>query len=588
MTISALTKISDILFRKKTFDGGSHLNSQMKRCLTILDVMFIAIGHMIGAGIYVLTGSVVRNQAGPAIILSFLFSGFAALLSAFSYAEFGARFPRAGSAYTYSYVGMGEIWAFIVGWTVPLEYMIGNAAVARSWSGYFDTLVYKSVSNWTLTNVGHLSDGHGFFAQYPDFLAFILLYLVAIAVAMGSKFSANVNTSFVVLNLAVLAFVIICGFTYADFSLWSGTYPDGRSKFFPYGIQGAVSGASTCFFAFIGFEALATAGEEAKNPHRTIPLATFSSLAIISVLYVLMGASLTLMVPYDQVDPDAAFAAAFEMKGATVAKIIMSVGALAGMLNNLVTGAFALPRAVYAMADDGLIFGWFGVINSRTKTPLNATIAFTIINSVLALVFDLEALVDFMSIGTLLAYSMVSLCVVILRHQKMLKDGSEEEYDDGGTLKPWVPFRSFWDNFSDGISIRCATGALIFGYVCLALPFKTGIFSNAGGIILLVVGAVCSIISFIFILGHEQNKSTATYKVPFVPFLPCLGLLINVFMMVYLNLMTWIRLFVWLAIGILIYIGYGIRHSKEAKKMKNTVVSSDMAVLKNGANTKVH
>ncbi|UMM20902.1 hypothetical protein L5515_015988 [Caenorhabditis briggsae] len=584
--ISSLSKLSNVLFRKKTFEGGSHLNSQMKRCLTILDVMFIAIGHMIGAGIYVLTGSVVRNQAGPAIILSFIFSGFAALLSAFSYAEFGARFPRAGSAYTYSYVGMGEIWAFVVGWTVPLEYMIGNAAVARSWSGYFDSLVYKSVSNWTLEHVGHLSDGEGFFAKYPDFLAFVLLFLVAVAVAMGSKFSANVNTSFVVLNLAVLAFVIVCGFTYADFSLWSGNYPDGTSKFFPYGIQGAVSGASTCFFAYIGFEALATAGEEAKNPHRTIPLATFSSLAIISVLYVLMGASLTLMVPYDQIDPDAAFAAAFEMKGATVAKVIMSVGALAGMLNNLVTGAFALPRAVYAMADDGLIFGWFGVINSRTKTPLNATIAFTILNAILALVFDLEALVDFMSIGTLLAYSMVSVCVVILRHEPQLIDGSETEYDDGGNLKSWVPFRGFWRKFSEGISIRCAVGTLIFGYVCLAIPFKTGIFSNPGGIILLIIGAVCSLTAFILILGHEQNKSTTTYKVPFVPFLPCLGLLINVFMMVYLNLMTWIRLFVWLVIGIVIYVCYGIRHSKEAKKL-NRVASSHMSVLKNG-DSKVH
>ncbi|CAI2347214.1 unnamed protein product [Caenorhabditis sp. 36 PRJEB53466] len=569
-----LSGISSILFRKKQFEGSSHLDSKLRRCLTVLDVMFIAIGHMIGAGIYVLTGEVVHGQAGPAIILSFLFSGFAALLSAFSYAEFGAKFPRAGSAYTYSYVGLGEIWAFIVGWTVPLEYMIGNAAVARSWSGYFDNLVYKSVSNWTLSTVGQLSDGTGFFAQYPDFLAFFLLILVAIAVAAGSKFSANVNSSFVVLNLAVLAFVIVCGFTYADFSLWSGTYPDGRSKFFPFGFQGAITGASTCFFAFIGFEALATAGEEAKNPHRTIPLATFGSLAIISVIYVLMGASLTLMIPYDQVDPNAAFADAFAKKGANVAMIIMSVGALAGMLNNLVTGAFALPRSVYAMADDGLIFGWFGVINSRTKTPLNATIVFTILNAILALVFDLKALVEFLSIGTLLAYSMVSVCVIIMRHQQQLKDGSETEYDDGGSLKSWVPFRGFWERFSEGISIRVALATLLFGYVCLAVPFRTGISGNVGGIVLLVIGAVFSIGSFILILGHEQNKSEATYKVPFVPYIPCLGLLINVFMMVYLNSMTWIRLFAWLVIGILIYLCYGVRHSKEALR-RNTVAASD-------------
>uniref|UniRef100_A0A1I7TFY6 AA_permease_C domain-containing protein n=1 Tax=Caenorhabditis tropicalis TaxID=1561998 RepID=A0A1I7TFY6_9PELO len=430
----------------------------MKRCLSILDVMFIAIGHMIGAGIYVLTGSVVRKQAGPAIILSFVFSGFAALMSAFSYAEFGA----------------------------------------------------------------------------------------------STKFE-------------VLVFVIICGFTYADFSLWSGYYSDGRLKFFPYGLQGVISGSSTCFFAFIGFEALATAGEETKNPQRTIPLATFSSLGIICVLYVLMGASLTLMVPYDQIDVDAAFAAAFELKGANVAKIIMSIGALAGMLNNLVTGSFALPRAVYAMADDGLIFGWFGVINSRTKTPINATIAFTTLNAILALVFDLEALVDFMSIGTLLAYSTVSVCVIIVRYHPQLIDENGVEYDNGGSLKSWVPFSKFWQKFANDFSIRCAICGLLFGYVCLALPFKTNTVSSCEGIVLLIVGSLISMFSFIFIIGHEQNKSSSTYKVPFVPYLPCLGLLINVFMMIYLNFMTWVRLLVWLAIGIMIYLCYGIRHSKEAK-----------------------
>ncbi|CAB3405217.1 unnamed protein product [Caenorhabditis bovis] len=558
--------IADVLFRKKTFEGGSHLESKMKRCLNVFDIMFIAIGHMIGAGIYVLTGEVVRKIAGPAVILSFVFAGVAALLSAFSYAEFGARFPRAGSAYTYTYVGMGELWAFIVGWTVPLEYMIGNAAVARAWTAYLDSLVGHKISEFTANTIGRMSQGGGFFAEYPDILAFFLLFIVAFAVAIGSKFSANVNTAFVVLNLAVLAFVIVYGLSFADFSFWSGTDLHGNSLFFPYGFSGAIQGASVCFFSYIGFEALATAGEEAKNPHRTIPLATFGSLSVIVVLYVLMGASLSLMVPYYDVDEKAAYASAFASKGAYVAMTIMSIGALAGMLNNLVTGAFALPRAVYAMADDGLLFHFFGVINRYTKTPLNATVVFTLINAILALVFDLAALVEFMSIGTLLAYSMVTACVILLRFQRAYKDGSETEFDDGGSLKSWVPFKSFWTRFPHGRSIQCAVAGLIIGYVLIALPFRIAIYTNPGGIILLLIGAVIAIVSFIFILGHEQNIRTATYKVPFVPFVPAVGLLANVFMMVFLNHLTWIRLFVWLAIGLLIYFAYGIRHSKQGLK----------------------
>ncbi|KAL6734316.1 hypothetical protein Aduo_004871 [Ancylostoma duodenale] len=329
----------DVLFRKKTFHGSSSMDSQLKRCLGVIDVMFLAVGQMIGAGIYVLAGSVVHSQTGPSIVISFTMAGFAALMSAFSYAEFGARYPRAGSAYTYTYVGVGELWAFIIGWTVILEYMIGNAAVARSWSGYLDNLVHNAVSNFTLETIGPLSSGNGFFSRYPDMMSFLLIVAVAIVVAAGTKSSASVNTGFVFLNLTVIAFITIYGFTYADFSLWVGTDEQGRSKFFPFGLAGTLSGAATCFFSFIGFECLATAGEEAKNPKRTIPIATFGCLIVVTFTYVVMSSALTLMLPWDQVNPSAAFADAFDVKDAQVAKYIITIGALAGMLNNLVSGS---------------------------------------------------------------------------------------------------------------------------------------------------------------------------------------------------------------------------------------------------------
>ncbi|KAK6732273.1 hypothetical protein RB195_016578 [Necator americanus] len=567
-----------LLFRKKTFAGSSTLDSQLKRCLSVIDVMFLAVGQMIGAGIYVLAGAVVHSQTGPSIIISFSLAGFAALMSAFSYAEFGARYPRAGSAYTYAYVGVGELWAFVIGWTVILEYMIGNAAVARSWSGYLDTLVNHAVSNFTLSTVGTLSSEGGFFSRYPDVMSFLLIVAVAVIVAAGSKSSASVNTAFVFLNLTLIAFITIYGFTYADISLWTGSDESGRSRFFPFGLAGTFSGAATCFFSFIGFECLATAGEEAKNPKRTIPIATFGCLLVVTFTYVVMSSSLTLMIPWEKVNPEAAFADAFDAKGAVVAKYIITAGALAGMLNNLVTGAFALPRCVYAMADDGLIFSFFATVNKFTKVPLNAIIVFTLLNATLAMVFDLEALVEFLSIGTLLAYSVVSACVLILRHQPAPIDGDPEKLDSGGRIKSWVPFRNFWEGLPVGRSICIAVIALVVSYFSLAFTIRLGKIFTTSGFICIGMSTLLIIASFLFIYGHEQNTLDLNFRVPFVPLIPCVGLLINCFMMAFLELLTWARFFIWMFIGLIIYIFYGLHHSKEGKK-KRVVAESRLSTI---------
>ncbi|CAJ0605256.1 unnamed protein product [Cylicocyclus nassatus] len=565
------------LFRKKTFDASSALESKLNRCMSVLDVMFLAIGQMIGAGIYVLAGTVVHSQTGPSIIISYICAGFAALMSAFSYAEFGARYPRAGSAYSYAYVGVGEIWAFVIGWTVILEYMIGNAAVARSWSGYLDNLVHHSISNFTLSTIGTLSSGDGFFSRYPDVVSFLLIIAVAVVVGAGSKSSATVNTIFVFVNLLIIVFITIYGFTYANFSHWVGNDEQGRSKFFPFEISGTLSGAATCFFSFIGFEALATAGEEAKNPRRTIPIATFGSLSIITFIYVVMSSSLTLMIPWDQVDPAAPFAAAFEQKGAIVAKYIITVGALAAMLNNLTTGAFALPRCVYAVADDGLIFSCLATVNKATQVPLNAIIVFTILNAILALVFDLEALVEFLSIGTLLAYSVVSASVLLLRYQPAPIGNDPDKLDAGGTFKHWVPMRYYLESIPTGRTISIAVSTLVFSYFWLAFSFRLGLYSTAGGYISIGFSILLIIVTLIFIHGHKQNSLDLSFRVPFVPIIPALGLLVNCFMMAYLAYLTWVRFFIWMGIGLVIYFFYGMRNSKEGQRKRNitdTMVSA--------------
>uniref|UniRef100_A0A1I7TG13 AA_permease_C domain-containing protein n=1 Tax=Caenorhabditis tropicalis TaxID=1561998 RepID=A0A1I7TG13_9PELO len=549
-------------FRLKNLPTGE-LATPLRRCLSTFDITLLGVGHMIGAGIYVLTGSVVRNTAGPSIVLSFMLAGFASLLSALCYAEFGARFPKAGSAYTYAYVGAGELWAFIIGWNIVLEHMLGAAAVARSWSGYLDSLLGNVISNSTIAETGHLNKISSIFGDHPDFLAFLLIVFVAFFVALGSKVSTNFNSFLTILNIGVVVIVVFYGITFADLSLWEGVNENGESRFFPYGVSGMFAGAASCFFAYIGFDGLATAGEEAKNPSRSIPIATFSSMTIVTLSYVLMSASLTLMIPYDMVHPTAAFADAFSMHGAQFASHAVSLGALFGMTTSLVGGMFALPRCVFAMAEDGLLFSSLASVNPKTQVPVQALLVFGFLTAIIALLFDITTLVEFLSIGTLLAYSIVSACVIILRYQPAYNI-EDEQFDNGGKLRFSIPFCKFLGKLQPGHSIYYGMSLMITTMFLSSFGFSIGcLHGSIVSQLFLFINIFLTILSFLFICVHYPNNTPLEFKVPFVPVVPALSLLINILMMVHLAWITWIRLAVWMAAGFAIYFGYGVHHSKE-------------------------
>ncbi|KAL3995063.1 Amino acid permease family protein [Acanthocheilonema viteae] len=555
---------------KKTRDV---METRLKRCLTITDITLLGIGHMIGAGIYVLTGSVVRNIAGPSIVISFALAGLASLLSALCYAEFGARFPKAGSAYTYVYISVGELWAFIVGWNVILEHMLGAAAVARSWSGYLSSLFGNSLKNSTIVTIGHFDES--FFADSPDLIAFLIVIAVAVFTGLGSKTSTNFNSLFTVINMLVIVFVVCYGFTFADFTFWSINEIDttGRSSFFPYGIGGTFAGAASCFFAYIGFDGLATAGEEASDPARTIPLATFISMFIVTIAYILMASSLTLMIPFWEINPTAAFSDAFASRGATWAKYIVSVGAMSGMTTSLIGSMFALPRCVYAMADDGLIFKTFGQINDKTQVPLKAVIVFSAITSVIAFLFDIETLVEFLSIGTLLAYTIVSACVIVLRYRPTLNDDNIIE-GNGGRIKCWMPGYRWFNILKPGqLVLRCVF-MMAFADAGISIVFATTFAHTLFGWILIFAFGTIVATAFILICAHHQNDEQISFKVPLVPLIPAISVLVNIFLMFHLAPVTWIRLAIWLVVGLTIYGFYGITYSREAQPDSELITES--------------
>lgn len=551
---------------------------------------------MVGAGIYVLTGTVAKDMAGPGIILSFVLAGFVSMLAALCYAEFGTRVPKAGSAYVYTYISIGEFWAFVIGWNILLEHMLGAASVARAWSGYVDSLLGGWIGNTTLSLTGELHEQ--LFARYPDVLAFLVCILYAAALGIGVKATAVFNSVLTLVNIGVMLLVICVGFWFADPQNWS----EAEGGFLPYGFGGVIAGAATCFYAFVGFDSIATSGEEAKNPATSIPIATMLSLCAVTAGYILVSAALTLMIPIREINPAASLPEAFASVDVPWAKYMISIGALCGMTTTLLGSLFALPRCMYAMAADGLLFSCFGRINTTTQVPVLNLCVSGLMSALLALFFDLEKLVEFMSIGTLLAYTIVSASVIILRYRPVVSaadehaiyapDTPEDDDDDdntsqssigtasptsdliegalAGRLKPqfrWL--EPLLGRFEPGAAVSASV--LLFTVLSFAICFQlevswSELYTGTWwalilyGFMIFIAGACVAVIAV-----HHQNTRGLNFKVPLVPYVPTLSIFCNIVLMVHLSMLTWLRFFIWVSLGMLIYFLYGMHHSKEGE-----------------------
>lgn len=300
------------------------METSLQRCLSTLDLTLLGVGGMVGSGLYVLTGTVAKQMAGPAVLVSFGVAAVASLLAALCYAEFGARVPRTGSAYLFTYVSMGELWAFLIGWNVLLEYLIGGAAVARAWSGYLDSIFSHRIRNFTEAHVGVWQVP--FLAHYPDFLATGIIILASALVSCGARISSWLNHVLSTISLVIILFIIIMGFVLAQPHNWS---PE-EGGFVPFGFSGILAGTATCFFAFVGFDVIAASCEEARNPKRAVPIAIAVSLGLVASAYILVSTVLTLMVPWHSLDPDSALADAFYRRGYSWAGFIVAVGSICG------------------------------------------------------------------------------------------------------------------------------------------------------------------------------------------------------------------------------------------------------------------
>uniref|UniRef100_A0A4W3HJS8 Solute carrier family 7 member 14a n=1 Tax=Callorhinchus milii TaxID=7868 RepID=A0A4W3HJS8_CALMI len=558
-------------------------HSRLAQVLTTMDLVSLGVGSCVGTGMYVVSGLVAKEMAGPGVIVSFIIAAVASILSGVCYAEFGVRVPKTtGSAYTYSYVTVGEFVAFFIGWNLILEYLIGTAAGASALSSMFDSLANHTISHWIVDNVGKGEQ------SYPDMVALVIAVIVTAVVSLGVKNSVGMNNVLNIINLAVWVFIMIAGLFFINAANWEG------GKFLPQWLASysrecpcdnqtdVLQGAATCFYAFIGFDIIATTGEEAKSPDTSIPYAITASLVICLTAYVSVSIILSLMVPSYAIDTESPLMEMFVLHGFHAAKYIVAIGSVSGLTVSLLGSLFPMPRVIYAMADDGLLFRFLSHVSSYTETPIVACVVSGFLAGILALLVSLRDLIEMMSIGTLLAYTLVSVCVLLLRYQPETDiDGFVKFLSEEGTKKKegkLIGPRYYTMRIRLGLPSKMDRPTVATGHVvttCVMLLFvlmlvfcsfiifgADYVYEQSWWAIILVVLMLLLICALVFvILQQPENPKKLPYMAPCVPFVPAFAMLVNMYLMLKLSTITWIRFTVWCFVGMLIYFGYGMWNS---------------------------
>ena len=548
------------LFRKKPTqsiikEGGDHDSSGLNKVLTVKDLTFFGIAAIIGGGTFSAIGNACFS-GGPAVVLLYIMCAVACGFTAMCYAEFASRVPVSGSAYTYAYVSFGEIFAWIIGWALIMEYSIGNIYIAFSWSGYFTNLLetfsihlpewltinYKSAHSAYLES--KTSEGLLAWQNAPeisglkiifDMPAVVINILITYLVYRGTKESKNFSNVMVYIKLAIIALVIVVGAFYIDIENWT--------PFMPNGFSGVMGGVSAVFFAYIGFDAVSTLAEESKNPQRDLPKGMIYSLVICTIVFILLALVITGMVSYELLGVSDPLAEIFALKGVKWMLFIVSIAAVVAMTSVLLVFQMGQPRIWMTMSRDGLMPKKFAEIHPKYKTPGFATIITGLVVGIPIFFTDENFVLDFTSIGTLFAFVLVCGGVLMLSPQS---EAELIERQSKGKFR--IPYIN--SKFIFPIIVILGTG-LTFNFIPdffkNILDFSEG--KMATNLPMLVFLIVCTVMMF---LSFTKNLSL----------IPLLGLVSCCYLLTGMAVSNWMWFGVWLLIGLVFYFIYGFKNSK--------------------------
>lgn len=557
-------EISSILQQLQASEGTGGL---LKKHLRVRDLTALGIAAIIGAGIFSTIGGAAA-AGGPGVVFLFAFTAIACGFAAFCYAEFASMVPASGSAYTYSYVAFGELFAWIIGWALIMEYAIGNIVVAISWSGYFSTLLehiripLAGLENgihlpaWSgidyfsarrafdaaITNASDVSllqtEGYRAWISAPvigglriimDVPALVINILITWLVYRGIRESKNAGNVMVAVKMLVVLLVIAVGAFYVD--------PGNWTPFLPEGWGGVFAGVSGVFFAYIGFDAISTTAEECHDPQRDLPRGMFYAIVICTVLYMLIALVLTGMIPYDQLNVDDPLAFVFGQRGLDWISGIIAVSAVFAMASVLLVFQLGQPRIWMSMSRDGLLPVRFSEMHPRYGTPSFATIVTGFLVGVPLFFIDMNTVTDLCSIGTLFAFILVCGGVLMLQQQQDLPRKFRVPYINGRYIVPVLyVFVMCWLGFNEQEWVAAHVNPLVNA-------------ESAPNFIFFIVFAVLALFSFL------RNLSL----------IPVLGILSCLYLMAQIHVQQWVGFAIWLLIGLAIYFTYGYRNSRLAK-----------------------
>jgi APA family basic amino acid/polyamine antiporter len=539
------------MFRKPSLNVAMKENdsSGLKRVLGPFDLIAYGVGSTVGTGIFVVYGDVAKNIAGPAVVLSFLAAAISSLLSALCYAEFAARVPLSGSAYTFAYMTLGEVTAWFIGWNLTLEYGVAAAAVARGWSAYFGaflTGVGADVPSWLAGEDKYLDENIA-----PAPFAFLIVAVCTAVLLFGVQESSMFNNVITVINVSLLLFITIFGAFHVNPANWS-------DNFAPWGAKGVFRGASIVFFSYIGFDSVSTLSGEVKNPGRNLPIGVVGTLLIATVLYVGISLVVTGMIPYTEIDKDKPLAQTFQQIGFPKVAIVVAAGAVTTIAATTLCSLLAQPRIYYQMAMDGLMFRQFAQVSKR-RVPVVGTLVTGIGAAGLATLLPLASLTDVISIGTLLAFAVVCGGLIVLRYSPPPADRSPA-----------------------AVRVRFELPLIVMAIALLSLGFGFSYKYDAPVLVMLLFGwLVIASISYVWLFYVPQPK-VGVFSCPMVPLVPGFGLFVNVHLLSQLQIMAFVRVVIWSVVGFAIYFGYGLTHSRLNFKHEHAETDDDSAVSVNG------